>query len=158
MLASLPAFCQADSIYLHNGRVIGGKVIGTLPKSITYTQGASEVLRVLSPHAVQRIVFADDRDEWVGQEIPIQGESDWEQVILIVERTEAAGLTYGGELSATGGGKFVDEAQAEQDAMIRLKKEAARMRCPFLQIQSSKVKESGHVGRRVKKSAVAYRY
>jgi hypothetical protein len=138
--------------------VIGGHIQEILPNTISYTTWQTGAQKVLSHHAVARIAYSTGKEETVSPFITIGGEVDWERVIVLNAKSETAGLIYADEVDAAGGGKFVAIGQAEAEALMKMKKEAARLKCPFLFISSSRVKATGHVGRRVKKSGVAYRY
>jgi hypothetical protein len=158
LLLPLGAFCQADSIYLHSGAVIGGHVQDVLPNMVAYTTWQTGAPKILSRHAVQKIIYSTGKEEVISQVITIDGEGDWQQVVVLSDKAETAGLSYAGEVDAAGGGKYIAIGQAESEALTRLKKETARLKCPFLFISSSHTRETGYVGRRVKKSGVAYRY
>ena len=158
-LIAATTYGQSDSIYLHSGAVIGGHVQVPQPHVIAYTTWKSEVQKIVSRYAVRNVSYAATGGEATGSpRIDISGEGDWEKVIVLRDKAETAGLAYAAELNVRGGGKFVDSAQAERQAMTSLKKAAARLQCPFVYISSSKIRESGYVGRLIRKSAVAYKY
>ena len=155
----LSGFCQSDTIYLHSGTVIGAEVKEILPFTITYLPADGKNQKAISKRAVQRIIYGNgNKVEEVSPFISVQGETDWQKVILLDDQSETGGLAYSGEIKAEGGGKFIDSAQANTKAIMQLKKEAAGRKCPYLYINSSRLKEVGYVGRLIKKSAVSYKY
>jgi hypothetical protein len=88
----------------------------------------------------------------------VQGAEDWEKVIFLNNESETTGLAYSGEIKAEGGGKFIDSVQANARAVVQLKKAAAARKCPYIYVNSSRLKEVGYVGRLIRKSAVTYKY
>ena len=159
VLCTASAFGQTDSIYLHSGMVIGAEVKQTLPYTITYKLRKEEGVKVISIRAIRKITYSQgNKEEQLSPFIVINSEDDWEKVVVLNDKSETAGLSYAGEVAGHGGGKFVDSALAERQSLMQLKKGAARRKCPFIYIGDSKVRELGYVGRRVRKSGVAYKY
>ncbi len=159
LLSPISGFCQADTIFLHSGAALAVEVGEIHPLTVMYVPSGGKNQKSISKLAVQRIVYANgNKIENVSPFVSVQGVGDWEKVIFLDNESETAGLSYSGEIKAEGGGKFIDSAQANARAVIQLKKNAAARKCPYIYVNTSRIKEVGYVGRLIKKSAVTYKY
>lgn len=131
---------QADSIYLHSGQVIGGKVLKVAEKTLTFSYMEEDAQQTLGKYAVRKVVFGKSgRVQELSDKITVRGKEDWEKVVIIENTDEVAGLNRRTELS--GKTKQINYRTGEgsdKTAMKKLKINAAENGCPFVFLTTDK--------------------
>jgi hypothetical protein len=131
---------DVDSIYLHNGQVIGAKVIKLGETTVAFTYIDEDAQQTLGNYAVQKILFGKSkRVQAISDKIDIKSKEDWEKVIIIEKTEEVFGMKRVGEL--TGKTKQINLRTGEgsdKTALKNLKMSAAENKCPFVFITTDK--------------------
>jgi sRNA-binding regulator protein Hfq len=134
------AQAQSDAIYLHNGTVIKGKVVKVAEHTVSYVYENEEAEQTCGKYAVSKIVYGKSgREQNVTDKIVVRGKNDWDNVIVIENLEEVAGLKRQGEVK--GKTAFINYRTAggsDRKSLEYLKKEAAEMKCPFILLTSDK--------------------
>lgn len=125
---------QVDKIYKHNGEVVEGKVIKLEEYTVIFKYDGEDAENTLSKYAIEKIVYGKSgRVEEVTEKIVINGEADWEKVVILEDKSYIAGLKKGDELRGkTGLVNFHTGNTGDKKAEKKLKMEAAKMGCPFI--------------------------
>lgn len=151
------SFAQNDKIYFHNSKIVEGSVIKINEFTIEYKYIGEDVIQMASKYAIEKVTFKSGREEKYSNKIDINGERDWEKVILLEDISQSAGLTRVGEISSkTALINFRSGSGGDRKASSRLKKEAAQLNCPFAIITYERDKKLGN-SQEIKK-AIAYKY
>ena len=119
---TLTAFCQSDKIYLHNGTVIDGTVIAVNNFTIIYSYTGEKTKSTISKYAVGKIIHGgSNREEIITTKINVNSKEDWENVVILEDKTEITGLTKVEEIEAKGGGEF-GASGAQGKSLEKIKK------------------------------------
>ena len=142
ILATLPflANAQSDKIQLHNGKSISGKVIKVTEHTIVYTYDGEDAEQTFGKFAVASIVYGKSgREQEISPKVEVNGEADWEKVLIIESLEEVAGLKRVAEIK--GKTSFINYRTAsgsDRKSLEKLKKEAATNKCSFVLLTSDK--------------------
>lgn len=140
MGATVAANAQGDTIYLHNGKKVGGKVFRVTERTVVFSYENEDVEQSYGKYAVEKVVFGKSgRVQQVSERIVVRSEEDWDRVIVIQNTDEIAGLERRGEVK--GKTRFVNLRTGEgsdRTALEKLKKDAAADRCAFIFITTDK--------------------
>ncbi|UGS24026.1 hypothetical protein [Flavobacterium channae] len=125
---------QVDKIYKHNGEVVEGKVVKLEEYTVIFKYDGEDAENTISKYAIEKIVYGKSgRVEEVTEKIVINGEADWEKVVILEDKAYIAGLKKDGELRGkTGLVNFHTGNTGDKKAEKKLKMEAAKMGCPFI--------------------------
>lgn len=125
---------QVDKIYKHNGETVDGKVVRLEEYTIVFKYDGEDAENTLSKYAIEKIVYGKSgRVEEVTEKITINGESDWEKVVILEEKSYIAGLKKGEEIRGkTGLINYHTGNTADKKAEKKLKMAAAALGCPFI--------------------------
>lgn len=164
VFGAITLFAQSDLITRHNGEVIKGNVLRENEYTIVYTYENETSENTISKYAVEKIVFGKSgRVEKVTDKIIVNGENDWEKVIILEEKSYIAGLKKVEEIR--GKTAFINMQTGntgDVKAMKKLKMAAAALNCPFILITSEKTtvgSSSNELGgTQSMKTGVAYQY
>jgi hypothetical protein len=166
LLINVAALSQNDKIYMHNGKTVEGTVIRVAEFTLIFKYANEDAEQTAGKYAVKKIVYGKSgREEKITDKISVLSKDDWEKVVMLVDKSEVAGLTKVNEVKGktaminyrTAAGS---SAKAEKD----LKQKAAEEGCPFVLMTSDKDADlSGHNGRGLggtqsMKTAFAYKY
>jgi len=158
------ANAQTDKIYKHSGEIVDGKVIRLDEYTIIFKYDGEDAENTIGKYAVEKIVYGKTkRQEDVTEKIVINGEGDWEKVVILEDKGYIAGLKKVGEVRGkTGLINFQTGNTGDKKAAKKLKMDAAKMGCPFvLQIaDKTTVGASSNSigGSQAIKTGVAYKY
>jgi len=166
LLISVAALSQTDKIYMHNGKTIEGSVMRVAKFTIVFKYANEDAEQTVGKYAVEKIIYGkSSREEKITDKIAVFSKDDWEKVVILIDKSEVAGLTKVDEVKGktaminyrTAAGS---SAKAEKD----LKQKAADMGCAFILMTSDKDADlSGRSGRGLggtqsMKAGVAYKY
>jgi len=166
LFISVAAFSQNDKISLHSGKVIEGNVVRVGEFTVVFKYVSEDAEQTVSKYAVSKITYGKSgREEQVSEKIIVNSKDDWEKVVMLVDKSEAAGLTKAEEVKGktslinyrTAAGS---NAKAEKD----LKQKAAEKGCSFILLTTDKDANlggdngQGLGGTQTIKAGVAYRY
>ncbi len=158
------SFAQADEIYKHNGDVIKGTVQKVDEFTITFSYENETAQNTISKYAVAKIIYGKSgRVEIVTEKIILNGENDWEKVIVLEDKNYIAGLKRVGEIRGkTSFINFHTGNTGDVKALKKLKMDAAKQNCPFILMTSDKTtvgaKSNELGGTQNIKTGVAYSY
>jgi sRNA-binding regulator protein Hfq len=87
------ANAQVDKIYKHNGEVVDGKVIRLEEYTVVFKYDGEDAENTIGKYAIEKIVYGKSgRVEEVTEKIVINGEADWDKVVILEEKSYIAGL------------------------------------------------------------------
>jgi hypothetical protein len=164
IFGALSIYAQSDVVTRHNGEVIKGNVIRTNEYTIVYSYENETAENTISKYAVEKIVYGKSgRVEKVTDKIIVNGESDWEKVIILEEKAYIAGLIKVEEIR--GKTAFINMQTGntgDKKALKKLKMAASALNCPFILITSEKTtvgsKSNELGGTQSMKTGFAYKY
>jgi sRNA-binding regulator protein Hfq len=155
---------QVDEITKHNGEVIKGKVIKLEEFTIIFKYDGEDAENTISKYAVEKIVYGKSgRVEQVTDKIVINGEDDWEKVVILEDKAYIAGLKKGEEVRGkTGLINYHSGNTGDKKAEKKLKMAAAALGCPFILQTADKATvgatSNGLGGSQAIKKGVTYKY
>lgn len=158
------ANAQTDQIVKHSGETVEGKVIRLDEYTITFKYDGEDAENVIGKYAVEKIVYGKTkRVEEVTEKIVINGEDDWEKVVILEDKAYIAGLKKAGEVRGkTGLINFQTGNTGDKKAAKKLKMDAAKLGCPFVLQVSDKTTVGANSnalgGSQAIKTGVAYKY
>ena len=93
------AIAQNDVITKHSGETVAGKVIRLDEYTITFRYDGEEADNTIGKYAVEKIVYGKTkRVENITEKIVINGEADWEKVVILEDKAYISGLKKVGEV------------------------------------------------------------
>lgn len=155
---------QTDKIFKHNGDLVEGTVVRLDEYTITFRYFNEDAENVVGRYAIEKIVYGKSgRTEEVTEKIIINGEDDWEKVVILEDKAYIAGLKKGDEVRGkTGLINFQTGNTGDKKAEKKLKMEAAKLGCPFILLTADKVTIGANSnqlgGSQVIKKGVGYKY
>jgi len=128
-------FATSDTLLLHNGEKIIGEVISLNHYTISFHYQKEKAEQQLSKFAIESIHFASGRTQAITDKISIEGEADWEKVIILEDKEQRTGLNRISDISAHTNFLNLHTANSGNNKVLeKLKREAAKLKCPFLLI------------------------
>lgn len=164
VLITAAVSAQTDKIYKHNGEVVDGKVIRNEEYVIVFKYDGEDAENSMSKYAIEKIVYGKTgRTEDVTEKIVVNGENDWEKVIIFEEKDYIAGLKKVGEVRGkTGLINFQTGNTGDKKADKKLKMDAAKIGCPFVFMTADKTTVGANSnalgGSQAIKKGIAYKY
>lgn len=155
---------QTDKIYKHNGETVGGKVIRLDEYTIVFKYEGEDAENTVGKYAVEKIVYGKtNRVEEITEKIVINGEDDWEKVVILEEKSYISGLKKVGEVRGkTGLINFQTGNTGDKKAQKKLKMDAAKQNCPFILLLSDKTTVGANSnslgGSQAIKTGLSYKY
>lgn len=149
VMISTSIFAQVDLITKHSGETVSGKVVRIDEYVVVYKYDGEDVENSIGKYAIGKIVYGKSgRVEEITEKIVVNGEADWEKVIILEDKSYISGLKKAGELKGkTGFISFHTGNSADNKADKKLKIEAAKIGCPFILMTSEKdINQSGAQG------------
>ncbi|POY41306.1 hypothetical protein C3L50_01930 [Flavobacterium alvei] len=142
-------YAQVDVITKHNGEIVKGKVIRVDEYVVVYKYDGEDAENSIGKYAIEKIVYGKSgRVEEVTEKIVVNGENDWDKVIILEDKSYIAGLKKVGEIK--GKTAFINMHTGntgDSKADKKLKMEAAKLGCPFVFMTADKdINESGANG------------
>jgi sRNA-binding regulator protein Hfq len=164
LLVSMSSFSQVDKIYKHNGETVDGKVLRLDEYTIVFRYDGEDAENTVSKYAVEKIVYGKTgRVEEITEKIVINGEADWEKVVILEDKAYISGLKKVDEIRGkTGLINYHTGNTGDKKAEKKLKMAAAAMGCPFILQTADKstvgATSNGLGGSQAIKKGVAYKY
>jgi hypothetical protein len=158
------ANAQVDVITKHSGETVKGKVIKLEEYTIVFKYDGEDAENTVSKYAVEKIVYGKSgRVEDITEKIIINGEDDWEKVVILEEKGYIAGLKKGEEVRGkTGLINFQTGNTGDKKAEKKLKMAAAAIGCPFILMTADKTTVGANSnalgGSQAIKKGVGYKY
>lgn len=148
-LFSFSIFAQVDVITKHSGETVSGKVVRLDEYIVVFKYDGEDAENSISKYAIEKIVYGKSgRVQDVTEKIVVNGEDDWNKVIILEDKAYIAGLKKVGELKGkTGFISLHTGNSADNKADKKLKIEAAKAGCPFVFMTADKdINQSGASG------------
>jgi hypothetical protein len=164
ILIGLTVNAQSDKIFKHSGETVSGKVVKVEEYTVVFKYDDEDAENTISKYAVEKVVYGKSgRTEEMTEKIVVNGESDWEKVVILEEKTYIAGLKKGDEIRGkTGLINFQTGNTGDKKAEKKLKIEAAKMGCPFILQTADKTTVGANSnqigGSQVIKKGIGYKY
>ena len=158
------ASAQVDKIFKHSDEIVEGKVIRLDEYTIVFKYDGEDAENTIGKYAVQKIIYGKTkRQEDVTEKITINGEDDWEKVVVLEDKGYIAGLKKVGEVRGkTGLINFQTGNTGDKKAQKKLKMDAAKQGCPFVLMTSDKTTVGANSnaigGTQAIKTGVGYKY
>lgn len=155
---------QVDVITKHNGEIVKGKVVKLEEYTIIFKYDGEDAENTIGKYAVEKIVYGKSgRVENVTEKIVINGEADWEKVVILEDKGYIAGLSKVGEVRGkTGLINFQTGNTGDKKAQKKLKMDAAKLGCPFVLMTADKTTVGANSnaigGSQAIKTGVGYKY
>lgn len=155
---------QVDKIYKHSGETVEGKVLRVEEYTIVFVYDGEEAENTIGKYAIEKIVYGKSgRVEEVTEKIIINGEDDWEKVVILEEKAYIAGLKKGDEVRGkTGLINYHTGNTGDKKAEKKLKMAAAKEGCPFILMTADKstvgASSNGLGGSQNIKKGIGYKY
>lgn len=127
------ANAQSDTLFFHNGQQVVGRIVRISEYTVTYKYLGEDVEQIAGKYAIDKIHHKSGRTEKVSKKIEINGEEDWQKVIIIDDKSQIATLTRIAYI--TGNTAFINLHTAhtgDKKALIKLQKKAAKLKCAFI--------------------------
>jgi sRNA-binding regulator protein Hfq len=164
ILLGLTVNAQSDKIFKHSGETVSGKVVKVEEYTVVFKYDGEDAENTISKYAVEKVVYGKSgRTEEMTEKIVVNGEADWEKVVILEEKSYIAGLKKGDEIRGkTGLINFQTGNTGDKKAEKKLKIEAAKMGCPFILQTADKTTVGANSnqigGSQVIKKGVGYKY
>ena len=164
ILIGLTVNAQSDKIFKHSGETVSGKVVKVEEYTVVFIYDGEDAENTISKYAVEKVVYGKSgRTEEMTEKIVVNGEADWEKVVILEEKSYIAGLKKGDEIRGkTGLINFQTGNTGDKKAEKKLKIEAAKMGCPFILQTADKTTVGANSnqigGSQVIKKGVGYKY
>jgi hypothetical protein len=155
---------QVDVITKHSGEVVNGKVVRVEEYVIVFKYEGEDAENSIGKYAIEKVVYGKSgRVDEMTEKIKINGQADWEKVVILEEKSYIAGLKKGGEVRGkTGLINFQTGNTGDKKAQKKLKMDAAKMGCPFVLLTADKTTVGANSnaigGSQAIKTGVAYKY
>jgi len=158
------ANAQVDQLFKHNGEIVKGKVVKLEEYTIVFKYDGEDAENTVSKYAVEKIIYGKtSRVEEVTDKITVNGEDDWEKVVVLEDKAYIAGLKKVEEVRGkTGLINYQTGNSGDKKAEMKLKKAAALIGCSFILMTSDKATVGANSnqlgGSQVIKKGIAYKY
>ena len=128
-------FANSDTLLLHSGEKIIGEVISINHYTVSFHYQKEKAEQQLSKFAIESLHFSSGRKKAMTEKINIQGEDDWEKVIILEDKEQRTGLNRISDIGAHTNFLNLHTANSGNNKVLeKLKREAAKLKCPFLLI------------------------
>ncbi len=156
---SVAVSAQNDKIYMHNGKVIDGTVVQIGDFTLVFKYANEDAEQTVSKYAVEKIIYGKSgREEKVTDKINVSSKDDWENVVILEDKSEVAGLTKVDEIKGKTSGwiSYRTGAGKDKKSEERLKQGAAELGCQFVLVTADK--DPSLVNPSSIKKGIAYKY
>ncbi|WP_340114388.1 hypothetical protein [Maribellus mangrovi] len=151
-----------DKIVKLSGDTIKCKVKEITDNNIKYIYEGEELLYNISKNAVKEIIFSSSRVQKFSKRVIINGEEDWEKVIITFDKKDIDGLVECCEIVGKSSKGGVASVSGGKSAMKKMQKKAAENGAHIILITDGwhheKNKPISGYGRGVKLTGTAYKY
>lgn len=136
----IAAQAQNDRLIKHNGEKLDVKILKVAEWTISFTYPGETAEQLVGKYAVAKIEYASGRKEEVTEKITVAGEDDWENVVVVEDKSAVIGLKKMDEIRGkTNAVQLLGTAAMnDKKSLMKLKKAAAALGAPFVLITSDK--------------------
>jgi len=125
-----------DKIVKMNGDTLTVTVTNVSESTITYSYPRETVTTTINRKVVKQIIYQSGRVENISEPIVINGEADFEKVIITKDPNEVLGLVKKGDVQSKASKLYGKESKLRVTATDDLKKEAVKKGGFIILIQS----------------------
>lgn len=164
IFCGLTVNAQSDQIFKHSGETVNGKVVRVEEYTVVFKYDGEDAENTISKYAVEKVIYGKSgRTEEMTEKIVVNGEADWEKVIIFEEKSYIAGLKKGEEVRGkTGLINYHTGNTGDKKAEMKLKKAAAAAGMPFILMTADKstvgASSNGLGGSQNIKKGIGYKY
>ena len=136
----LKGFSQSDTIYFHKGDAVAVNVTKISDLTVSFKYPNEDAENEFSKYAVQKVVIGKSgRVEKMTDKIVVNGEADWEKVVVLDDIAQTAGLKKGDEVAGkTALINYRTATGSDRKALEKIKKAAAKKNAPFILMNTDK--------------------
>jgi hypothetical protein len=118
-----------DTIVKLNGERIIVTILNINENTVTYSYPGESMTNTISKNLIAEIDFSSGRKEKFSEKVVINGEKDWEKVILTTLSSDVEGLVKKGDLSFNTKdlGVYTPAKKANEKLQTQMKQEAAKL-------------------------------
>lgn len=151
LFAIISMACKAqDKVVFHNGTTAEGKVTEITEQFIKFVYKGEEANNVIGAAAISDIQFASGRVQHVSDKIIVEYPEDWENVVVVYDKNQVAGLKSLGKIEKHSNGEWsfhTSTGHFMKKAIKKAQKEAAKKAaCYILIVNQSNTGKSGFGG------------
>jgi hypothetical protein len=127
-----------DKITKANGETIEVSIKKVTDTEVEFSFINEDLLQTISKSKISQITYKSGRIEKYRDIVFINGENDWEQVVLTTIEADVAGLTRVSEVTGKHSILYGGQTKLRSVATEKIKREAAKLGCHIVFIQSDK--------------------
>lgn len=166
LLASITfLLAQTDQIFFHNGKTIDANVVRVDDFKVIYKYVGEDAEQTTSKMAIGKIIYKSGREEEVSEKVVVRGKADWENVVVLMDKSEIVGLKKLDEVQGKTTAMFAGYTSAsgtDKRSLKKLLEAAADKGAQFVYITADKDSkggmQSGAFGAQGNKKGIAYTY
>jgi hypothetical protein len=131
------AFGQSDTIVKRSGEKLVVTIKTNDPSTVSFVYPNEELVNTISKNVIEKIIYKSGRIEVCSQSTKLEevnGEDDWEKVIITTNEADVIGLTKVSEVSGKSSLGGAMKSASDKKAREHLKKEAAKLSCSIVLI------------------------
>lgn len=150
-----------DKIITREGDTLNVSITKSTPESVEFTYPSETIINTLYKNSISRIVYSSGRAEEVAEKLnlhEINSADDWEKVAVTYSESDIKGMTKVKEITKSSlWGGSLGSGIGFDEALKKIKKEAAKNKCPIIWLVDYPTRHTAPRGGSVKLVAVAYR-
>ena len=150
-----------DKIIMRSGDTLKVKITKSTPELVEFTYPKEDLINTEYKNAIVKIIFSSGREELCSEKNQLQkinGEDDWESVVITYTENDVKGLTRVGQITKTSGwGGTMATGLGYKDALKKIQKEAAREGASIVWITDKPNEQTTQYGAGVKLTGIAYK-
>lgn len=130
-----------DKMVKHNGEKLEVKVIKVGETTITFKYPGEDAEQVIGKYAVAYITYGGSgRKENITAKVLVSGKSDWENVVILTDKSQVLGLKEGEAVRGKTSGwlSYNTAGSADKKATRKIKEAAAELGASFVLLTSDK--------------------
>jgi hypothetical protein len=127
-----------DKITKTNGETIEVNIKKVTDTEVEFSFINEDLLQTINKSKISQITYKSGRTEKYRDIVSINGENDWEQVVLTTIEADVAGLTRVSEVTGKHSILYGGQTKLRTLATEKIKREAAKLNCHIVFIQSDK--------------------
>jgi hypothetical protein len=146
---------------MRTGDTLSVKIIKTTPELVEFTYPNEEIVNTEYKNTINKILYASGREELCSEKTKlakIEGEDDWEKVIITYTEHDVKGLTRVDQIMATSGwGGTMATGLGYKNALKKLKRKAAKLGASIIWLTDKPNEQTTKYGAGVKLTGIAYK-
>jgi hypothetical protein len=133
-----------DKLIKKNGDTLTVVIKEVTPELVVFSYPNEMSINSENKSYISKIIYSGGRQDVFKRDLPvINGEEDWEKVIITNSKTDVIGLTMIKEVAGKSYIGGMIENMGERKAREKIKKEAAALKAPIVYVTSYEKSENG---------------